>query len=81
MSVISSRSSMAGLSSHRPRRRRSGIGVRLARPLMLSHHQKRHSTPNRAQAVIDYHLRRLFPRGLRRGGQVRREFRYLTILQ
>src|ERR1039458_1828986 len=36
--------SMAGLSSHRARRRRSGIGVRLARPLMLSHHQKRASS-------------------------------------
>jgi hypothetical protein len=32
-----------------------------------------HSTPDRAQAVIDYHLRRLFPpgsRGLRREGYV-----------
>ena len=35
---------MAGLSSHRARRRRSGIGVRLARPLMESHHQKRASS-------------------------------------
>jgi TetR/AcrR family transcriptional repressor of bet genes len=36
-----------------------------------------HSTPDQAQAVIDYHLRRLFPRGsspgLRRGGPVRQE--------
>jgi AcrR family transcriptional regulator len=32
-----------------------------------------HSTPEQAQAVIDYHLRRLFPRGLRRGGPVRQE--------
>ena len=44
MSVISSWSSMAGLSSHRARWRRSGIGVRVARPLMESHHQKRASS-------------------------------------
>ena len=35
---------MTGLSSHRARRRRSGIGVRLARPLMANHHQKRASS-------------------------------------
>jgi len=35
---------MVGLPSHRPRRRRSGIGVRLASPLMFSHHQKRASS-------------------------------------
>ena len=35
---------MDGLSSHRARRRRSGIGVRVARPLMESQHQKRASS-------------------------------------
>ena len=44
MSVISSGCSMAGLSSHRARWRRSGIGVIAARPLMESHHQKRASS-------------------------------------
>jgi hypothetical protein len=44
MSVISSRSSMTGLSSHRARRRRSGIGVRVASPLIVNHHQKRASS-------------------------------------
>jgi AcrR family transcriptional regulator len=32
-----------------------------------------HFTPDQAQAVIDYHLRRLFPLGLRGGGPVRQE--------
>jgi hypothetical protein len=44
MRVISSRSSMTGLSSHRARRRRSGIGVRVASPLIVNHHQKRASS-------------------------------------
>ena len=44
MRVISSRSSMTGLSSHRARRRRSGMGVRLARPLIVNHNQKRASS-------------------------------------
>jgi hypothetical protein len=43
MSVMSSGCSMAGLSSHRASRRRSGIGAMLARPLTESHHQKRAS--------------------------------------
>ena len=56
MSVISSGSSMAGLSSHRAKRRRSGIGVMLARPLMDSHHQKRASSlvsPAGSSSVMD----------------------------
>jgi hypothetical protein len=44
ISVIRSGCSMVGLSSHRARRRRSGIGVMVARPLTDSHHQKRASS-------------------------------------
>jgi len=51
-----SRSSMAGLSSHRARGRRTGIGVRLASPLIVNHHQKRASSlvsPAGSSSVMD----------------------------